>query len=173
MANTLTAAATNAAASITLPSVSGWANVIKGLAWSYSSTPTGGRLTINDGAPRIVSDGVTNSTTTITSATAAFTNADIGSYVTGSGITALAKIVSITNATTAVISIAATASATGVSLTITPTIFDMDISAGGPGSLQDSTMQISGTPGNSMTATLSAGGSAIVGKLNITQIATK
>ena len=69
---------------------------------------------------RFVADGDTTSTsTTVTSATAAFTSADVGSFVTGAGIPAGATIASVTNATTVVISAAATATATGVTLTIT------------------------------------------------------
>lgn len=68
---------------------------------------------------RVVSDGVTNSTTTVTSATAAFVAGDVGSIITGSGIPAYTTIASVTNSTTAVLSAAATASASGVSLTIT------------------------------------------------------
>jgi Phage capsid family len=68
---------------------------------------------------RFVADGVLNSTTTVTSATAAFTSADVGSSISGIGIPALATIASVTNATTVVISAAATATASGVTLTIT------------------------------------------------------
>ena len=68
---------------------------------------------------RVVADGVTNATTTITSATAAFTSTDVGSFITGTGIPAGATIASVTNSTTAVLSAAATTTATGVSLTIT------------------------------------------------------
>lgn len=75
---------------------------------------------IGGGAPpgASVADGVTNSSTTVTSATAAFTAADVGRTISGTGIPGGATIVSITNATTVVISIAATATATGVTLTI-------------------------------------------------------
>ncbi len=68
---------------------------------------------------RFVADGVLNSTTTITSATAAFTSADVGSSISGAGIPAGATMASVTNATTAVISAAATATGGGVTLTIT------------------------------------------------------
>jgi hypothetical protein len=57
---------------------------------------------------RSVADMVTNSTTTITSATAAFTENDIGKPVSGTNISAGAVIASINSATSAVISIAAT-----------------------------------------------------------------
>lgn len=68
---------------------------------------------------RVVTDGVLNSTTTITSATAAFVSGDVGSIVTGTGIPSGTTIDSVTNATTVVLSDAATATATGVNLTIT------------------------------------------------------
>jgi hypothetical protein len=72
------------------------------------------------GAQRTVTNGVTNGTTTITSASAAFVSADIGATVTGSadlpgGVT----IASVTNGTTAVLSAAATGSHTGQTFTIT------------------------------------------------------
>lgn len=67
---------------------------------------------------RQVTDGVTNSTTTITSATAAFTAADVGRPVHGAGIVPGASIDSVTNATTAVLSNAATATASGVTIVI-------------------------------------------------------
>jgi hypothetical protein len=70
-------------------------------------------------ATRSVADGVLNSTTTVTSATAAFVAGDVGSYITGTGIPAGATIASVTNGTTVIISVAATATASGVSLTIT------------------------------------------------------
>lgn len=72
-------------------------------------------------AARSVADGVTASSTTVTSATAAFSSLDVGATIVGTGIPALATIASVTNATTVVISAAATATATGVALTITRT----------------------------------------------------
>lgn len=70
-------------------------------------------------ATRFVTDGATTSTsTTVTSATAAFTSYDVGKKISGAGIPAGATISSVTNATTIVISTAATVTATGVSLTI-------------------------------------------------------
>jgi lysophospholipase L1-like esterase len=83
--------------------------------WKMFGSYTG---TGNSGS-RTVANGVLNSTTTITSSTAAFTAADVGVFVTGTGIPAGAKIASVTNGTTAVLSVAATATATGVSITIT------------------------------------------------------
>lgn len=71
------------------------------------------------GTRRSVTDAVTNSTTTITSATAAFTSGDVGYIVAGSGIPAGTKISSVTNSTTAVLSTSATASASGVTFTLT------------------------------------------------------
>lgn len=72
-----------------------------------------------DSPTRTVADGVTNSTTTVTSATAAFTSADIGRPISGAGIPTGATIVTVTSATAVVISSAATASASGVSVTVT------------------------------------------------------
>lgn len=67
---------------------------------------------------RTVTDGVTNTTTTVTSATAAFNAADVGRAVTGTDIPAATTIASVTNATTIVLSQAATGSHSGNTLTI-------------------------------------------------------
>jgi hypothetical protein len=75
-----------------------------------SATPTGSRT---------VTDGVTNSTTTVTSATAAFGSSDVGAAITGAGIPAGTTIASVTNATTAVMSASATATASAVHISIT------------------------------------------------------
>jgi hypothetical protein len=71
------------------------------------------------GTNRTVTDAVLNSTTTVTSATAAFVAGDIGRVVSATGIPAGTTIANVTNGTTIVLSAAATASATGVSLAIT------------------------------------------------------
>jgi hypothetical protein len=67
---------------------------------------------------RSVADGVTNSTTLVTSATAAFTAGDVGKPISGTGIPAGATIASVSSATNAILSAAATATATGVTFTI-------------------------------------------------------
>ena len=68
---------------------------------------------------RSVTDGVTtNTSTAITSATAAFTDDDIGKPISGTGIPAGATIASITSATAAVLSAAATATGASVTFTI-------------------------------------------------------
>ncbi len=68
---------------------------------------------------RTVTDGVTtNASTTVTSATAAFAAKDVGKSLSGTGIPAGATVASVTNATTIVMSAAATAAGTGVSITI-------------------------------------------------------
>jgi len=72
------------------------------------------------GTNRSVTDGATTAaSTTVTSATAAFTSADVGLVITGAGIPANTVISSVTNTTTAVLSVAATATAAAVTLTIT------------------------------------------------------
>ena len=71
---------------------------------------------------RSVADGVTNSTTTVTSATAAFPQADVGARVSGAGIHAGATVATVSNGTTVVLSAAATASASSVALTIERTL---------------------------------------------------
>lgn len=65
-----------------------------------------------------VTDGATNSNTTVTSATAQFFSGDVGKTIAGGSIPGGATISSVTNATTVVISSAATTTATSVTLTI-------------------------------------------------------
>lgn len=70
---------------------------------------------------RTVNDGVTtNASTTVTSATAAFTSSDISRTISGAGIPSGATITAVGSATSITISAAATASATGVTLTLGP-----------------------------------------------------
>lgn len=71
------------------------------------------------GKGRLVIDGVTTSgSTTVTSATALFTAADVGRPITGPGIPAVTYIAARTSATSVTLSTAATVTASGVSLTI-------------------------------------------------------
>jgi flagellar hook protein FlgE len=64
-------------------------------------------------------DGVTTAaSTTLTSATAGFTAADVGKTITGAGIPAGTTIASVTNGTTVVLSQAATATAAGVTVNV-------------------------------------------------------
>ena len=67
---------------------------------------------------RTVTDGVLNSTTTITSATANFTSADVGRPVGNASIPGYAYIASVTNSTTAVLSAAASATASAQTFNI-------------------------------------------------------
>jgi hypothetical protein len=69
---------------------------------------------------RSVADGVTASSTTVTSATAAFTSADVGAIIAGPGIPGGATIVTVGSGTSVTISVAATATASALPLTITP-----------------------------------------------------
>jgi hypothetical protein len=69
-------------------------------------------------AGRSVADGVTNGTTTVTSATAAFTAADVGRPVSGTDIPANTTIASVTNGTTVVLSQAATGTHSGNSFVL-------------------------------------------------------
>jgi len=71
-------------------------------------------------ASRSVSDGVTDSTVTVTSATASFTSADVGKSLSGGSIPAGAFIEVVNSGTSVTISAAATASASSVPLTIGP-----------------------------------------------------
>lgn len=68
---------------------------------------------------RTVSDGVTTNTdATVTSSTGAFTQADVGKLISGTGITAGTTIASINSSTSIELSAAATADGTGLTLTI-------------------------------------------------------
>jgi len=69
-------------------------------------------------AARTVADAVTTSASTaITSATAVFASGDVGTAITGVGIPDGATIASTSSASNAVLSVAATVTATGVSIT--------------------------------------------------------
>lgn len=83
-------------------------------------TATNGSETASVAQSRTVTDGVTtNTSTTITSVTAAFTAADVGKIVFGSAnIPNGAVISSVTNATTVVLSAAATATSSAQTFTI-------------------------------------------------------
>lgn len=79
----------------------------------------GGRRTYTTpAASTVVTDGATNTNTTVTSATAAFTAADVGAPISGGSIPAGAYITVIGSATSVTISAAATTTATAVTLTI-------------------------------------------------------
>lgn len=72
-----------------------------------------------DSTPRNVADAsITNLSTTITSATLAFTSSDVGQKISGTGIPTNTTIASVTNGTTAVMSAAATATNTNVSVAL-------------------------------------------------------
>lgn len=73
----------------------------------------------NKTGPASVADGVTtNASTTVTSALGRFNESDIGITISGTGIPASTTIASVTNSTTAVLSAAATATATGITFTL-------------------------------------------------------
>jgi hypothetical protein len=83
------------------------------------------------GVTRTVADGVTNTDTSLVSATAAFVAGDVGSQVWGIGIAANTHIVSVTNGTTVVLSAATTATATGVTIIISEAFKIATIGANG------------------------------------------
>lgn len=70
------------------------------------------------GQRNTVNDGVLNSTTTVTSATAKFTPQDVGRTITGTGIPGSTTVAAYVSATQITLSAAATATASGVSLTL-------------------------------------------------------
>lgn len=92
------------------------------MATEFLSTPNIQRyfFTAHPGL-RSVPDGVLNTTTAVTSATANFVAADVGAVIAGTGITPGTTIASITSTTAIVLSAAATATASSVALTITRT----------------------------------------------------
>lgn len=69
---------------------------------------------------RTVADGVTATNTTVTSATAAFVAGDVGAIIAGPGIPSGATILQINSGTSVGISVATTASASSLALTIPP-----------------------------------------------------
>lgn len=82
--------------------------------------PNGPTLYINGGLARTPTDGVTtNGSPVITSATGLFNQSDIQATVTGTGIPASTTILSVQSATQATLSANATATGSGISLTIT------------------------------------------------------
>ena len=83
---------------------------------------SGGWATTEAANTRTVTDGVLNETTTLTSASAAFTLSDVGRLVTGTGIPAGTTIASRVDATEVVMSQAATATASGVTVLIGNTV---------------------------------------------------
>ena len=88
---------------------------------SIAATSTGtGTLTIGDGVSRTVTDAVLNGTRTITSSAASFTARDVGKLVAGNGIPSspVTTITGVTNATIATLSVAATTTASNVTVNI-------------------------------------------------------
>lgn len=80
---------------------------------------------------RSVSDGVTTNTdATVTSSSGAFSDADLGKKVTGTGIPAGATIAAINSATSIELSAAATATGTGVALVIGAALATASYAAG-------------------------------------------
>lgn len=114
--------------------------------------------TINAFQTRTVTDLVTNSTTTVTSATASFNaTSDRGKAITGTNIPASAVISSITNATTAVISAAATGSGTNSGTIVAPCTPDILIIGQWNQRVQATLTNVSTT--NGLTAITASGGS--------------
>jgi len=83
-----------------------------------NASGTGGWATTYAANTRTVTDGVLNTDTSLVSASASFTSADVGRAVAGSGITVGTTIDSVTDPTTVVLSDATTATATGVTVLI-------------------------------------------------------
>ena len=105
---------------------------------------------------RAVTDGVTTDTDeTVTSATAAFTAADIGKTVTGTGIPANATVATVNSATSIELSAAATATDTGVSITIGTPLASASIPSGlKPFKFNHGTVTAAGSSLNVKSATI-------------------
>lgn len=97
-------------------------------------------------ASRTVTDGVLNSTTTMTSATAAFTAADIGRRVVGTGVPVGTVITAVASGTSVTLSAAATATASGVTITVAPLIDICNYSASGQGPVYSQANAFTGIP---------------------------
>ena len=111
--------------------------------------------------PRTAIDAVTNGTTTVTSATIVFTANDLNQLVKGDGIPAGTRIVTVTNATTAVLSNAATISFDGGNLSIVGSTVNFGTVAGF-GITYDGTTGITGSHvGNELEGLQIPGGSTI------------
>lgn len=121
------------------------------IAWAAGEIVTLGLGIIaqNENRYRTVADGVLNTTTTVTSATAVFTKGDVGSIISATGIPAGTTIASVTNATTIILSAAATATASSVALTI------------GIALASASYASAVGTPFHAVYATATIGGTAV------------
>lgn len=87
---------------------------------AYTGAATNNRTwTVVDPTTRVVADGVTTlNSTTVTSATGAFTQDDAGKTISGTGIPASTTIQSVVNSTTVILSAAATATGSSISITI-------------------------------------------------------
>lgn len=79
---------------------------------------------VRSGMGRVVTDGVLNGTTTLESATAVFTSYDVGKFVSAAGIPPNTTVLSRVNATTVIMSAAATTSGSGVTVTVGSEIHD-------------------------------------------------
>lgn len=86
---------------------------------------------MNEILVRTVTDGVTtNTSTAVTSATAAFTPDDVGKPISGTGISAGTTISAYTSATAVTLSAAATATGTGITFTIGAALASASYSSG-------------------------------------------
>ena len=120
---------------------------------TWGQTVVGQKLQLGS---RVVTDGVLNSTTTVTSATASFSQADVGKSISATGIPTGAYIASVTNSTTIILSAAATATATGVTVTIGLALASASLPADiKPLKFNHGTITIGGTAVNVKAATLS------------------
>jgi hypothetical protein len=93
-------------------------SVLSATADTVYTAPTHTVTLLGGQGPREVTDGVTNSTTLLTSATANWQSGDVGRPVSGAGIPAGTVIQSVTSTTNVIMSQVATASASGVTVTL-------------------------------------------------------
>lgn len=127
------------------------------------SGPRTNRL-LNDAitaSPRSVTDASTNGTTTITSATIGFSANDLNQLVKGDGIPAGTRIVSVTNATTAVLSNAATITFDGGQFSIVGNTVNFGTVAGNSITYDSGTGITGGSVGHEIEGLQIPGGSTI------------
>lgn len=105
---------------------------------------------------RVVTDGVINSTTLLTSATAVFSAKDVGKPISATGIPTGTTIASVTSATNIVLSAAASATASSVSVTIGKALATASYPAASfPLSFTGGTVSIGGSSVDVTSATVS------------------
>lgn len=127
---------------------------------SANATATAAGVTLVIGrSGRRVADGVTaDGSTTVTSATAEFTEVDEGRSIEGAGIPSGTRVASVTSSTSIELSAEATADATGVTLRIGRGLDGVQVEPGYPGDTQtDESVWVDGLDGDVEIPVMTAG----------------